>query len=137
MSLIHIPLPSDKLCLLGGEWVPVSKLPGFYQHFHSLPCHSVQKNENGGRFSSSAVGKIILGKDFMNSFQPPKMRLLSPGMSGQARPYISREQLGKGGVRPTQQPLSGQPRGWPHEGGLGWCPCDGAPPPLPAQYAGG
>lgn len=97
MSLIHIPLPSDKLCLLGGEWVPVSKLPGFYQHFHSLPCHSVQKNENGGRFSSSAVGKIILGKDFMNSFQPPKMRLLSPGMSGQARPYISREQLGRVG----------------------------------------
>lgn len=87
----------------------MSKLPGFYQRFHSLACHSIQKNENGDRFSSSAVGKIILGKDFMNSFQPLKVRLLSPGMSGQARPYVSRVQLGKGGVRPTQQPLSGQP----------------------------
>lgn len=55
--------------------------------FAGLPCRPLKKNESRGRFSGSGMGKIILGKDFLRSFQTLKIRLLSPGTSGQARPY--------------------------------------------------
>ena len=47
---------------------------------------------------------IIWGKHFLGSFQTLRLRLLSPATSGQARPYVSRVQLGEGGrAGPTGQ----------------------------------
>lgn len=73
------------------------------------------------------MGKIILGKErCLGFFQTLRMRLLSLVTSGQARPYISGVQLGKGGGGPR----SGAEAGFVEQVGVGLKrQGDKAPPP--------
>lgn len=69
-----------------------------------------------GRIFQQSHGTIILGEDFLRSFQTLRMKLLSPVMSGQARPYVSRVQLRKGRGSPQSSSLASPEDGFMEKG---------------------